>query len=56
MRRNLPSHLGDSDTLAAITFCIADTQLTIFLWINVISSILLDEPLKDVVRRDENRE
>ncbi|HHA9154942.1 TPA: ADP-ribosylglycohydrolase family protein, partial [Streptococcus pneumoniae] len=46
---------GDSDTLAAITCSIAEAAYGIPDWIKDKAYSYLDEPLKDVVRRWENR-
>ena len=46
---------GDSDTLAAITGSIAEAAYGIHDWIKDKAYSYLDEPLKDVVMRWENR-
>ena len=53
--RNPISIGGDSDTLATITGSIADAAYGIPNWIKDKTYSYLDEPLKDVVRRWENR-
>ena len=53
--RNSISLGGDSDTLAAITGSIAEAAYGIPGWIKDKTISYLDEPLKDVVRRWENR-
>ena len=53
--RNAISLGGDSDTLAAITGSIAEAAYGIPDWIKDKAYSYLDEPLKDVVRRWENR-
>lgn len=53
--RNAISLGGDSDTLAAITCSIAEAAYGIPDWIKDKAYSYLDEPLKDVVRRWENR-
>ena len=53
--RNAISLGGDSDTLAAITGSIAEAAYGIPDWIKEKSYSYLDEPLKDVVRRWDNR-
>ncbi|HEX1281564.1 TPA: ADP-ribosylglycohydrolase family protein [Streptococcus pneumoniae] len=53
--RNAISLGGDSDTLAAITCNIAEAAYGIPDWIKDKAYSYLDEPLKDVVRRWENR-
>ena len=53
--RNSISLGGDSDTLAAITGSIAEAAYGIPDWIKDKAYSYLDEPLKDVVRRWENR-
>lgn len=53
--RNAISLGGDSDTLAAITGSIAEAAYGIPDWIKEKAYSYLDEPLKDVVRRWENR-
>ena len=53
--RNPISLGGDSDTLAAITGSIAEAAYGIPDWITANAYSYLDEPLKDVVRRWENR-
>ena len=53
--RNSISLGGDSDTLAAITGSIAEVAYGIPDWIKDKAYSYLDELLKDVVRRWENR-
>ena len=53
--RNPISIGGDSDTLAAITGSIAEAAYGIPDWIKDKAYSYLDEPLKGVVRRWENR-
>ena len=53
--RNAISLGGDSDTLAAITGSIAEAAYGIPDWINDKAFSYLDKPLKDVVRRWDNR-
>lgn len=53
--RNDISLGGDSDTLAVITCNIAEAAYGIPDWIKDKAYSYLDEPLKDVVRRWENR-
>ncbi len=53
--RNAISLGGDSDTLAAITGSIAEAAYGIPDWIKDKLYSYLDESLKDVVRRWENR-
>ena len=53
--RNAISIGGDSDTLAAITGSIAEAAYGIPDWIKERAYSYLDEPLKNVVRRWENR-
>ena len=53
--RNSISLGGDSDTLAAITGSIAEAAYGIPDWIKERAYSYLDEPLKNVVRRWENR-
>ena len=53
--RNPISIGGDSDTLATITGSIADAAYGIPNWIKDKTYSYLDEPLKDVVIRWENR-
>ena len=53
--RNSTSLGGDSDTLAAITGSIAEAAYGIPDWIKDKAYSYLDEPLKDVVRRWDNR-
>lgn len=53
--RNPISLGGDSDTLAAITGSIAEAAYGIPYWIKDKAYSYLDEPLKDVVIRWENK-
>ena len=53
--RNAISLGGDSDTLAAITGSIAEAAYGIPYWIKDKAYSYLDESLKDVVMRWENR-
>ena len=53
--RNPISLGGDSDTLATITGSIAEAAYGIPDWIKDKAISYLDEPLKDVVMRWENR-
>ena len=53
--RNSISLGGDSDTLAAITGSIAEAAYGIPDWIKDMAFSYLDESLKNVVRRWENR-
>ena len=53
--RNAISLGGDSDTLAAITGSIAEAAYGIPDWIKDKAIYYLDEPLKDVVMRWENK-
>ena len=53
--KNAISLGGDSDTLAAITRSIAEAAYGIPDWIKDKTYSYLDEPLKDVVIRWENR-
>ena len=53
--RNPISIGGDSDTLATITGSIADAAYGIPNWIKDKTYSYLDDPLKDVVMRWENR-
>lgn len=53
--RNAISLGGDSDTLAAITGSIAEAAYGIPGWIREKAISYLDDPLKDVLRRWENR-
>ena len=53
--RNPISIGGDSDTLAAITGSIAEAAYGIPNWIKDKAFSYLDDPLKDVVIRWENR-
>ena len=53
--RNAISLGGDSDTLAAITGSIAEAAYGITDWIKEKAYSYLDEHLKDVVMRWENR-
>ena len=55
VRKNAISLGGDSDTLAAITGSIAEAAYGIPDWIKGKAYSYLDEPLKNVVRRWENR-
>ena len=53
--RNAISLGGDSDTLAAITGSIAEAAYGILDWIKDKAYFCLDDHLKDVVMRWENR-
>ena len=53
--RNSISLGGDSDTLAAITGSIAEAAYGIPDWLKEKAYSYLDEPLKDILRRWDNK-